>query len=245
MKRTHNLKKQLSEAISHYWLTRELQTQKQSVSGRVDQGTRGAVTGGAQMDGFIRLITKLILEAGAESSSIFHKKNLELPGFFRPTKEWDLLVVKDKQLILALEAKSQVGPSFGNNFNNRTEEAMGSALDLWTAYREGAYNETIKPWLGYLFLLEDCPQSRRPVKVQEPHFRVFPEFVNASYGRRYELFCRKLVRERHYNVAAFLVSDKTRGVKGHFEEPADDLTFEIFARSLIAQVTAFGASKTK
>jgi len=26
-------------------------------------------------------------------------------------------------LVAAIEAKSQVGPSFGNNFNNRTEEA--------------------------------------------------------------------------------------------------------------------------
>ena len=120
---------------------------------------------------------------------------------------------------------------------------MGSALDLWTAYREGAYNKTVKPWLGYVFMLEDCPESRRPVKVQEPHFKVFSEFVNASYAKRYELFCRKLVRERHYNVASFLLSDKKKGLKGEHNEPADDLTFEIFAKSLVAQVMAFGVSK--
>lgn len=195
------------------------------------------------MNGFINLISDLIVEAGANPSNIFYKRHLELPGFFRPTKEWDLLMVKDNQLILALEAKSRVGPSFGNNFNNRTEEAMGSALDLWTAYREGAYNKTVKPWLGYIFLLEDCPESRSPVKVKEPHFKVFPEFVNASYAMRYELFCRKLVRERHYNVAAFLLSDKTTGLRGRYTEPAEDLTFDIFARSLVSQVTAFGVAK--
>ena len=69
-----------------------------------------------------------------EESFIFRKKRLQLPGFFRPTKEWDLVVVKNGHLIAAIEAKSQVGPSFGNNFNNRTEEAMGSALDIWTAF---------------------------------------------------------------------------------------------------------------
>jgi hypothetical protein len=245
MMKTDNLNNRVSKAISHYWLTRQKQSQRQSTSGRSDQGARSAVTGGAQMDGFISLVTDLMIEAGASKSDIFHNKNLELPGFFRPTKEWDLLLVKDGQLILALEAKSQVGPSFGNNFNNRTEEAMGSALDLWTAYREGAYNKTIKPWLGYVFLLEDCAESKKPVRVQEPHFNVFPGFVNASYGKRYELFCRKLVRERHYNVAAFLMSDKTRGINGRYTEPADDLTFEIFAKSLVAQVTAFGVSKTR
>lgn len=243
MNKIDDLSNQVSKAISHYWRTRKTQSKKQAKSGKADQGARSAVTGGAQMDGFISLITDLIIDAGANSSDIFYNKYLELPGFFRPTKEWDLLMVKDNQLILALEAKSQVGPSFGNNFNNRTEEAMGSALDLWTAYREGAYNKTVKPWLGYVFLLEDCPESRKPVKVQEPHFKVFPEFVNASYAKRYELFCRKLVRERHYNVAAFLMSDKSTGLKGRFTEPADDLTFDIFARSLVSQVTAFGVSK--
>ena len=74
---------------------------------------------------------------------------------------------------------------------------------------------------------------------------MFPEFVNASYGKRYEVFCRKLVRERHYNVAAFLLSDKTEGVKGQYSEAADDLTFDMFARSLVAQVTAFGTPRVQ
>lgn len=235
-----NLPERVSKAVSHYWLTREEQAKKQKTAGSSDQGARSAVTGGAQMDGFIALMTEIIIEAGIEERYIFHNKNLELPGFFRPTKEWDLLVVKDEQLIISLEAKSQVGPSFGNNFNNRTEEAMGSALDLWTAYREGAFNKTVKPWLGYLFLLEDCKESQRPVKVKEPHFTVFEEFKNASYAKRYELFCRKLVRERHYNFSAFLLSDRQKGAKGIYKEPADDLTFGLYARSLIAQVTTFG-----
>ncbi len=92
------------------------------------------------MDGFIDLFTRLIVESGIKEENVFYKRHIELPGFFRPTKEWDLLVIKDGSLVVAIEAKSQVGPSFGNNFNNRTEEAMGSALDLWTAFREGAFN---------------------------------------------------------------------------------------------------------
>lgn len=234
------LSQRVADAVAFYWGTRNKQSDKQTTLGRADQGARSAVTGGAHMDGFIELITDLISEAGADDRSIFHNKHLELPGFFRPTKEWDLLVVKDDQLVLALEAKSQVGPSFGNNFNNRIEEAMGSAMDLWTAFREGAFNKTVKPWLGYVFLLEDCPESQKPVRVQEPHFKVLPEFINSSYAKRYELFCRKLVRERHYNVASFLISNKQKGLKGQYTEPADDLTFEIFAKSLIAQIAAFG-----
>ena len=96
-----NLNERVAKAVSHYWLTRENQARKQEGSGRADQGLRSAVTGGAQMDDFIGLLTEITVEAGIDEQHVFHKKNLELPGFFRPTKEWDLLVVKDGQLIVA------------------------------------------------------------------------------------------------------------------------------------------------
>jgi len=245
IKSINNLQARISEAIAHYWRTREGQAKKQEISGKADQGSRGAVTGGSQMDGFIKLLNQLVIEAGINAKNIFFKSALELPGFFRPTKEWDFLVIKDDQLIIAIEAKSQVGPSFGNNFNNRTEEAIGSAVDLWTAYREGAFNRTVKPWLGYIFLLEDCESSQKSVKVKEPHFKVFPEFVNASYAKRYEYLCRKLVRERHYNIASFLLSGRESGLDGEFYEPTDDLTFELFARSLVAQASIYGDQDNK
>lgn len=242
-KTLENLDKRLRDAVASYWQTRQKQQSRQSGAGRADQGARSAVTGGAQMDGFVQLITDIILDAGAKPEHIFRKKALQLPGFFRPTKEWDLLVIQDGQLIAAMEAKSQVGPSFGNNFNNRTEEAMGSALDLWTAFREGAFNSTARPWLGYVFLLEDCPASARPVGTREPHFPVFPEFKNASYAKRYELFCRKLIRERQYSAASFIMSQREEGPKGQHTEPAEDLAFDLFARSLAAQISIYTGTK--
>ena len=112
------------------------------------------------MDGFVKVLCDLIVRGGMPDAAVFRNRAVELPGYFRPTKQWDLLVVADGTLLAVLELKSQIGPSFGNNFNNRTEEAMGSALDLWTAYREGAFAGSPRPWLGYVFLLEDCAKSR-------------------------------------------------------------------------------------
>ena len=233
------LPKHTREAIRFYWQTRTQQIEKQRQAGVSDQGLRSAVTGGAQMNGFIELLTRLVIEAGIESSNIFYKDSLELPGYFRPSKRWDFLVVVERQLVVALETKSQVGPSFGNNFNNRTEEAMGSALDLWTAFREQAYGSAVRPWIGYMFLLDDCPASTKSVGVKEPHFKVFPEFRDSSYAKRYELFCRRLVLERHYDCSAFLMSNSEKGLGGDYSEPASDLTFQIFANSLVAHVAAF------
>jgi len=233
-----DLHNKTKNAVARYWQTRTTQRRKQEQMGKADQGLRSAVTGGAQMDGFIELFTDSIVSAGIPLQCIFRKKAVELPGYFRPTKEWDLLVVYDHRLIAAIEAKSQVGPSFGNNFNNRTEEAIGSALDLWTAFREHAYLDSPQPFLGYFFMLEDCYASNRPVKVQQPHFKVFPEFVGASYMRRYELFCRKLVLERHYTASAFITSSTNEGINGAYTTPSDDLSIERFTRTLIAHASA-------
>jgi len=233
------LTKYTREAVRFYWQTRSQQLEKQRKSGGSDQGLRSAVTGGAQMNGFIELLTKLVMEAGIDRAHIYYRDSLELPGYFRPNKKWDFIVVVKGQLVAALEAKSQVGPSFGNNFNNRTEEAMGSALDLWTAFRENAFGSAVRPWIGYMFLLEDCARSTAPVGVKEPHFKVFPEFRNSSYAKRYELFCRRLVLEKHYDSSAFLMSNPEKGTNGDYSEPAKDLTFQTFANSLVARIAAF------
>ncbi|MBN2310153.1 MAG: restriction endonuclease [Candidatus Hydrogenedentes bacterium] len=225
--------------MAKFWAVRTTQAANQVSRGRADQGARSAVTGGAQMDGFAALLCRLIREAGIPEACIFtNKKRVILPGFFRATKQWDIIVVSEGRLLATIELKSHVG-SFGNNLNNRAEEAMGSALDFWTAFRENAFNHAVRPWLGYVLLLEDSEKSQKRVKPEEPHFKVFPEFRDASYARRYELLCRKLILERHYQAAAFLTSPEQHGQRGVYSEPADDLTFQHFARSLVAHLGVY------
>lgn len=232
------LEKQLRSAIKYFWSTRETQAQKQgSVSGSKDAGARSAVTGGAQMNGFVNLVRDLLCESGLSKAHVFCQKCVELPGWYRPEKQWDLLVVSDDKLLAGIEFKSQVG-SFGNNYNNRTEEAIGSATDIWAAYREGAFKPSARPWLGYLMLLEEAPRSLAPVRAKEPHFKVFLEFKEASYAKRYEILLTKLVRERLYDAACFLMSNATDGPKGLYREPAAELNFQNFIASLLAKSIA-------
>ena len=76
--------------------------------------------------------------------------------------------MREGELIAAIEFKSQAGPSFGNNFNNRCEEAIGTAHDFWTAFREGAFGRQSRPFLGWLMLVEDAGGSRAPVRDASP-----------------------------------------------------------------------------
>lgn len=231
------LDKRLKAAVKHFWNTREVQAQNQGADGLKDAGFRSAVTGGAQMNGFVNLVRELLCESGLPKASVYCEKCVELPGWYRPEKKWDLLIVSDTKLIAAIEFKSQVG-SFGNNYNNRTEEAIGSATDILSAYREGAFKPSSRPWLGYLMLLQDAPGSVAPVRAREPHFKVFPEFQNASYARRYEILLTKLVREQLYDSACFLMSSAEGGANGVYREPSEELGFKNFISSLTAKAIA-------
>lgn len=229
-------------AVRVFWSTRLIARQKQVESGKTDQGERAGVTAGKNMDGFVGLISELVRANGLAHASIhLSRRVVTLPGFFRPTKLWDVVVINDGRLVAALEFKSHVGPSFGNNFNNRTEEAIGSAHDLWTAYREGAFGEQPRPFVGWLILIEDAESSRRPIRDLSPHFPIFDEFRGASYADRYNILCRKLVQERLYSAASVLTSPRSAFEDGNYEELSELTGLKTFVTEFAGHIAAEGA----
>ncbi|MCK9388755.1 MAG: PaeR7I family type II restriction endonuclease [Sulfuritalea sp.] len=230
------------KAVKAFWKKRKAATQKQIESGKADQGERAGVTSGKNMDGFVALVIDIVRANGLAHAQIHQRRAvLTLPGYFRPTKLWDLVVIHKNDLIATIELKSQVGPSFGNNFNNRTEEAIGTAHDLWTAYREEAFGKQPRPFVGWLMMVEDAPKSRSPVKDTSPHFPVFAEFKNASYLERYDLLCQKLVQEQLYTTASLITSKRSAATSGEFSEMSAMTGLKTFVTALAGHVAAEAA----
>jgi len=251
-----DIEKRLQQAVQSYWDDRTKNKEKQVKSGKIDAGTRGEVTGGTQMGALEVLVADILCDAGLRSLDICTRTALELPGYFRATKKWDLLVVSKGQLVLAMEFKSQAGKSIGNNVNNRSEEAVGSAKDIWISYREGRFGKAPAPFLGYLFLLEDRNNVKTAVANKEPHFHVDPVFrgekktsngaekyQGVSYSKRYELLCRRLVLERLYSSACFIMATNAKHTR--IIQPADDLTFQRFVAALHGHAVTFLESQKK
>ncbi len=203
---------QFRRAIENFWSVR----------------TRQGVRAGQHLDKLAELVGDIFVDEGFAEGNVLRRRQLELPGYYRSEKRWDLLVVYKNVLAAAIEFKSQVG-SVGKNINNRVEEAVGSATDVRAAHREGRFG-IVRPWLGYLLLLEDTPEIRKPVSTSEPFFTVEEVFRETSYKDRYEIFCRRLVEERLYD-AAYLVTLK-QDAADPLEEPASDLTFTAFASAI-------------
>ena len=226
---------ELKDAVQYYWETRSGQGKDQRESEDSTRGRRAEVLGGQQMDSFAGLVEDIIVDTGIPRDSVKHDYHATLPGYFRHEKEWDTAVVHDDELLAVVEYKSQAS-SFGNNLNNRAEEAIGNNTDLIQAYEEGVFAPSPQPWIGYLMLMADNTESGTVPRLREVNFQVEDEFRDASYVDRMELLCLRMVRQRLVNESAFILSDEESGMHGNYWEPNEELAFERFARSLASHV---------
>lgn len=220
-------------AVKAFWAGRDLQTQKQIESGNVDAGTRGSATGGKHLNALQDLIASQFEPLCDLGATIRRNGIIPLPGFYRRTKEWDVVVTYKDTLVAAIECKSQVG-SVGNNFNNRTEEAIGSATDLRQAHKAG-WTGMATPWLGFAMIFEYTTDANKPVKdrgraVYDPD----PTFNNSSYRTRYEILFRRLVHERVYDAACFITSKRGEGI---YDEPVPELSTGNLTAAIAGRVT--------
>lgn len=234
-----------TEAVRDFWGIRNGAGEEQGEL-LAFAGRRGQVVGGKHTDGFLYAIRDLLIEecrlppAAIRLSKPGPRSPSVLPGFFRPTKNWDMVVSHRGELLAVIELKSQVGPSFGNNVNNRAEEAIGNAQDLWVAFREGGYMTAVEPFVGYMFVLEDHPATKVPIALSEPLYEVFPEFKRSSYRDRYEILCERLVAERLYTSACLITTDPAHADRAqNYSEVSPAVSTDRFLEALIRRCMQF------
>jgi hypothetical protein len=178
--------KKVCEAAMAFRGNREKARQKQIEAGKSDQGERATVTAGNNMDGFVSLVIELVCANGLAHAQIHRERAvLALPGFFRPTKLWDILVIHEERLIAAIELKT--------------------------------------------------------VSDRSPHFPVFTEFQGASYLKRYDILCQRLMQEQLYTSASVLASPRSALTTGEVTDLSDMTSFKTFVTSFAGYIAAEAA----
>lgn len=172
------------------WLdVRRTQAETSVASGRGQEGRRSAVTGGRHMDAVHQLVVDEIHATGATGLHIHKNKGATLPGFYRATKSWDLVLVQDGVPVLAVEYKSMLG-SEGKNLNNRADEIFGVAEDTRQAELKGLLPAQMRR--AYIFVMADNPDTSRAVGVSHTLGAADPIFAGASYVRRMAIMLRRM-----------------------------------------------------
>ena len=90
-------------------------------------------------------------------------------------------------------------------------------------------------------LVEDAAGSQSPVRDASPHFPVFAEFQGASYLKRYDILCQRLVQEQLYTAAAVITSPRTAATTGEYKDLSKMTSLKTFVASLAGHIAAEAA----
>ncbi len=201
----------LSTAVAEFWAARETGTQ----SGRHDKA-------------FLNLIARELEALGVRPHVATHAGDREavVPGHFRAAKSWDI-VCRDSagEVRACIEFKSQVD-SYGNNENNRYEEALGSGLDVRASHGKDVA-------LGFVFVLCDEQATTRPTRDRAEGLD--PAFAQTSHVDRRRTFLNRITDFRlnempFYDAAAMLLVTRA----GSFRDLGDsNLDIRTFAERLM------------
>lgn len=220
-------------AVLQMYALMALAAEKQARSERRDQGNRSRVTQGQHLVPVAALIRDELVETcGFDPRFVFIEGDgLTLPGWARPTKDWDICAYHAGSLAVAIELKS-INSSFGNNANNRTEEALGVACDARMAYEEGLLGTGVTPpVLGYVLVVKEDRRSMTPSTAPKSprFFALDPAFSKVSYIDRFRLLCERLKAKSFYQAVWFVVANPETG---EVFEPSPSLSYENFLEVL-------------
>jgi len=231
-----NYKSLARDAVRHFWREQEEASRRNVKGAKSDKGRRGRVTGGKHMDGFVSLFSEIVIANGLPPENVVTKgRDLTLPGYFRPTKKWDLVVRNEEHLIAAIELKS-IMSSFSNNTNNRSDEVIGQGEDLWAAFRSGTFGDGPEPFLGYFFFVKDCEETRRPGRGIKTQFPIAAVFENVSYAGRFDLICKRLMEKEIYSAASVVLSNEEAAQTGDYSEMSQETGLGRFVDALARRI---------
>ncbi len=220
----------VQSAVEYFWARRDEQRSKLADEGR----SGGAARGNGHMRGFEHLVMSACIGAGVDRSEISTGQPT-LPGYFRASKQWDLVVTHKRNLVAAIEFKSQVG-SVGKNYNNRFEEALGSATDVRAAHERNGMFGTVRPWLGYVFVLQESSETERSMRPPNALFRPDAVFDGLSYNQRYQVMMTRLLETDTYQAGWFLTTKRSDGGTVTSTEPLAVASFAEFTAGLVERI---------
>jgi hypothetical protein len=215
-------------ALKSWVETRQEQAARSAAGGRAQEGRRSSVTGGLHLAALNQLVVDQIRGTGASGLTLLTNRRATLAGYYRASKSWDLVVLKDEVPILAVEYKSMSG-SEGKNLNNRADEVFGIAEDARQAEKHGILPPNMRR--AYIFVMGINPESTRPVGVGDVLGSPDAVFKGASYLQRTAIMCKRMRETGLYHLTwAVGVTEEPFS----WEEPDVEVGWDRFAADLRA-----------
>ncbi len=96
----------------------------------------------------------------------------------------------------------------------------------------------MQPFVGWFMVVEEAQGSTSPVRDSSVHFSVDKVFQNASYLKRYDVLCQRLVKEKLYTAASVISTPRSAIDTGAYAELSALTGLSVFVRSLAMHIAA-------
>ena len=185
----------------------------------------------AAVSAVCRLVSDMVIEAGLDSSTL-QVGDGRVVGQFRPLRSWNCVATRGPEQLAAIHV---VRVPASRTSQRRpvalTDELLGRALDASTAIG----TERLRPWLGYLLVLERCDfWTEHPGADDAEPLPRLVETVSRSVS--IGLFVESVVAARLLDVACVVVVDRVRAEVTPVSTP---LSFGAFAAAFAGRCLTF------
>lgn len=221
----------VGELLAHFWREKGEAVRRNVEAGR---GGYGAQARDARhMTVFAAFVRQMFIDAGLKEHEVFVDR--AIPGYFRRSKNWDVVATHKGHLVGVVELKSQVG-SEGNNGNNRIEEALGNAFDADTAQELNRAFGKLPVWTAFCMVFGSDPSLARPVGTRgAPLFQTDPVFDGMTYGDQWAIAVERFVLTGAYN-AGWMAMTWVDREEISYAEPVPVATAETLRTQIEARV---------
>lgn len=157
---------------------------KLAADGKSDTGAQARDA--RHMQSIAAFVQQMFIDAGLPE----HEVTIDsvVPGYFRRSKNWDVVAIHKGHLVGVVELKSQAS-SPGNNANNRIEEAIGSSVDAKTVQEMTKAFGTLGVWSAWCMTFNRDCESGVPIKPVPPRQlrvpAIDPAFQDMTYATQY------------------------------------------------------------
>src|SRR5690625_762979 len=172
--------------LENWWAEKNSAVAELAARGKSDTGAQAR--NARHMLGLNAFVRQIFIDAGLREDEV--ETDLVIPGYFRRSKNWDIVATHKGRLVGIVEMKSQAR-SPGNNANNRIEEAIGSPVDARTYHEITPAFGELGGWASWGMIFnrdqEDTTGKKRKGRSEEH---------TSELQSRGHLVCRLLLEKK-------------------------------------------------
>ena len=222
---------EVQSLLINFWSHKSAAVRRLAEKGKSDTGAQSR--NARHMVNLGTFVRQMFVDAGLDEADV--RVNGVIPGYFRRSKNWDVVATYKGNLVAVVELKSQVG-SEGRNGNNRIEESLGNAKDAATAQELNQAFGMLPLWTAFCVVFGSSPENAGQVGRRKSLFSLDPVFEGMSYARQWEIAMERFIQTGTYSAGWMVTSWVSDDGQVEYVEPVPTATAETLETQIHARV---------